>query len=264
VAGANGEMTTTQTMKPLLQVSTVSHSFGGLHVLRGVDFGVPAGTITGLIGPNGAGKSTLFNIISGFLTPQHGSVQFDGRDITRDPVQTRARAGLVRTFQTPKVFGKLSVRENLMLGGYRHLSSGVAGNMLRSRRSRVEIEQMQAQAAQAAERFGLSDVMERPAGQVPAGRQRLVELARGCVTPPRLLMLDEPSSGLNTTEIGQLRELLRRLNGEGITIVLVSHDMRLVDVASRVHVLCFGSIIASGAMEQIKRDERVREAYLGI
>ena len=257
-------MTTAQTMKPLLQVAKISHSFGGLHVLRGVDFGVPAGSITGLIGPNGAGKSTLFNIISGFLTPQHGSVQFDGRDITRDPVQTRARAGVVRTFQTPKVFAKLSVRENLMLGCYRHLSSGVAGNMLRSPRSRLEIEQMQAQAAEAGERFGLSDVMERPAGQVPAGRQRIVELARGCVTAPRLLMLDEPSSGLNTTEIEQLRELLRRLNAEGITIVLVSHDMRLVDVASRVHVLCFGSIIASGAMEQIKRDERVREAYLGI
>jgi ABC-type branched-subunit amino acid transport system ATPase component len=257
-------MTTAQTTKPLLQVAKISHSLGGLHVLRGVDFGVSAGSITGLIGPNGAGKSTLFNIISGFLTPQHGSVQFDGRDITRDPVQTRARAGLVRTFQTPKVFAKLSVRENLMLGCYRHLSSGVGGNMLRSRRSRLEIEQMQAQAAETGERFGLGDVMERPAGQVPAGRQRIVELARGCVTAPRLLMLDEPSSGLNTTEIEQLRELLRQLNSEGITIVLVSHDMRLVDVASRVHVLCFGSIIASGAMEQIKRDERVREAYLGI
>ena len=251
-------------MTALLQVDDIAHHFEGLHVLKGVSFSVAERSVTGLIGPNGAGKSTLFNIISGFLAPQHGSVQFDGRDITRDPVQTRAQAGLVRTFQTPKVFAKLSVRENLMLGCYRHLSSGVAGNLLRSRSSRLEIAQMQAQAAEAAERFGLSDVMERPAGQVPAGRQRIVELARGCVTAPRLLMLDEPSSGLNTTEIEQLRELLRQLNSEGITIVLVSHDMRLVDVASRVHVLCFGSIIASGAMEQIKRDERVREAYLGI
>ena len=253
-----------ETVDSLLQVSAVSHSFGGLQVLRGVDFGVPAGSLTGLIGPNGAGKSTLFNIISGFLSPQHGSVRFDGHEITRAPVQTRSRAGLVRTFQTPKVFGKLSVRENLMIGCYRHLASGVAGNMLRSRRSRVEVELMHAQAAQAGERFGLSEVMERPAGQVPAGMQRLVELARGCLSRPRLLMLDEPSSGLNTTQIGQLRELLRRLNGEGITILLVSHDMNLVDVASRVHVLCFGSIIASGAMAQIKQDERVREAYLGV
>ena len=106
--------------------------------------------------------------------------------------------------------------------------------------------------------------MERAAGQVTAGMQRLVELARACVSQPRLLMLDEPSSGLNTTEIAQLRELLQRLNREGITILLVSHDMQLVDVASRVHVLCFGSIIASGAMAQIKQDERVRQAYLGV
>ncbi|HKQ24674.1 MAG TPA: ABC transporter ATP-binding protein [Burkholderiales bacterium] len=254
----------TEKADPLLQVAEVSHRFGGLHVLRGVDFGVPPGSLTGLIGPNGAGKSTLFNIISGFLPPQRGTVRFAGRDITRDPVQTRTRAGLVRTFQTPKVFGKLSVRENLMIGCYRHLVSGVVGNMLRSRRSRVEMELMHAQAAEAGERFGLTSVMERAAGQVTAGMQRLVELARACVSQPRLLMLDEPSSGLNTTEIAQLRELLQRLNREGITILLVSHDMHLVEVASRVHVLCFGSIIASGAMAQIKQDERVRQAYLGV
>jgi ABC-type branched-subunit amino acid transport system ATPase component len=253
-----------ETADTFLHVAEVSHSFGGLHVLRGVDFGVPAGSLTGLIGPNGAGKSTLFNIISGFLPPQRGTVRFDGRDITRDPVQTRTRAGLIRTFQTPKVFGKLTVRENLMIGCYRHLASGVVGNMLRSSRSRAEMELMQAQAAEAGERFGLSAVMERPAGQVTAGMQRLVELARSYVSRPRLLMLDEPSSGLNSTEIGQLRELLQRLNREGITILLVSHDMQLVDVATRVHVLCFGSIIASGAMAQIKQDERVRQAYLGV
>jgi len=265
VAHAGGEMTMgMETVDPLLQVAAVSHSFGGLHVLRAVDFGVPAGSLTGLIGPNGAGKSTLFNIISGFLPPQRGTVRFEGRDITRDPVQTRTRAGLVRTFQTPEVFGKLSGRENLMIGCYRHLASGVVGNMLHSRRSRLELELMHVQAAEAGERFGLSEVMERPAAQVPAGMQRLVELARGCVSRPRLLMLDEPSSGLNTSEIGHLRELLQQLNREGITILLVSHDMQLVDVASRVHVLCFGSIIASGAMAQIKQDERVRQAYLGV
>ena len=154
VARAVGEMTIgTQKADSLLQVAEVSHRFGGLHVLRGVEFGVPAGSLTGLIGPNGAGKSTLFNIISGFLSPQSGTVRFDGRDITRDPVQTRTRAGLVRTFQTPKVFGKLSVRENLMIGCYRHLASGVVGNMLCSRRSRVEMEMMHAQAAEAGERL---------------------------------------------------------------------------------------------------------------
>jgi branched-chain amino acid transport system ATP-binding protein/nonpolar-amino-acid-transporting ATPase len=162
------------------------------------------------------------------------------------------------------VFGKLTVRENLMLGSYRQLASGVPENMLGSRRSRADLDSMHAHAAQACERFGLGEVMERLAGEVPAGIQRLVELARGCISRPRLLMLDEPSSGLNPSEIRQLRELLQQLNREGITILLVSHDMHLVDVASRVHVLCFGSIMTSGAMSQIKQDERVRQAYLGV
>ena len=248
----------------LLRVSAVSHRFGGLQVLRGVNFDVPAASLTGLIGPNGAGKSTLFNIIGGFLLPQQGTVRLDARDVTRDSVLARSRAGLVRTFQTPKVFSRLSVRENLMLGCYRHLASGAAGNMLRLRRSREEMEFMHAQAADAAQRFGLREVLNRAAGTVPAGIQRMVELARACISRPRLLMLDEPSSGLNTAEISGLRETLARLNQEGMTILLVSHDMSLVEIASRVHVLCFGSIIASGNMAQIKQDERVRQAYLGV
>jgi branched-chain amino acid transport system ATP-binding protein len=247
-----------------LRVAGVSHQFGGLQVLRGVAFDVPRGSITGLIGPNGAGKSTLFNIVSGFLSPQYGSIELDGRDITRDPVHVRAHAGLVRTFQTPKIFARLSVRENLMMGCYRHLATGITGNMLGSARSRREIFQMRERAAEAGERFGLAQVMERAAGQVPAGMQRIVELARGWVSRPRLLLLDEPSSGLNTAEIDLLRAALQRLNGDGITILLVSHDMNLVDVASQVQVLCFGTIIAAGAMAQLKQDERVRQAYLGV
>jgi len=255
---------THQTTTALLQISRVSHKFGGLQVLDGVDFGVTTGSITGLIGPNGAGKSTLFNIVSGFLVPQHGSVLFDGHDITRDAVRTRSAAGLIRTFQTPKVFAKLSVRENLMIGYYRHLHSGTASNMLRTPGSKRELENMRAKAVEASARFGLDEVMERPAGQVAAGMQRLVELARAWVSHPRLLMLDEPSSGLNSTEIEDMRGALQRLNHEGMTILLVSHDMDLVDIASEVHVLCFGSIIASGTMAQVKLDQGVRQAYLGV
>jgi branched-chain amino acid transport system ATP-binding protein/nonpolar-amino-acid-transporting ATPase len=255
---------TTQQTAGLLQITAVSHRFGGLQVLRGVDFSVVKGSLTGLIGPNGAGKSTLFNIVSGFLVPQHGTVLFDGREITRDSVRARSEAGLVRSFQTPKVFAKLTVRENLMIGYYRHLQSGTTGNMLRSPRSQQDMASMRARAAEAGERFGLQDVMDRPAGQVPAGMQRLVELARAWVSKPQLLLLDEPSSGLNSAEIAQMREALQQLNREGMTILLVSHDMDLVDVASEVHVLCFGSIIASGTMAQIKLDQGVRQAYLGV
>jgi ABC-type branched-subunit amino acid transport system ATPase component len=254
----------TKTGGTLLRIAGVSHRFGGLEVLRGVSFDVPRGSLTALIGPNGAGKSTLFNIVSGFLPPQQGVVQFDGRDITKDSVQARSRAGLMRTFQTPQVFRNLTVRENLMMGDYRHLASGIAANMLRLRGSREEMDRLRTKAQEACERFGLQEVIDRPAGQVPAGLQRWVELARAWIGGPRLLLLDEPSSGLNTAEIAQLRLALERLNREGMTILLVSHDMGLVDVAQRVHVLCFGSIIASGAMQELQRDERVRQAYLGV
>ncbi len=253
-----------QTPPALLRISGVSHRFGGLQVLEGVDFSVAKGSLTGLIGPNGAGKSTLFNIVSGFLLPQHGTVLFDERDITRDSVRRRSEAGLVRTFQTPKVFTRLTVRENLMTGYYRHLRSGTAGNMLRSPRSRQDMAAMHGRALEASERFSLQSVMDRPAGQVPAGMQRLVELARAWVSEPQLLLLDEPSSGLNSAEIAQMREVLTQLNDAGITILLVSHDMDLVDIAAEVHVLCFGSIIASGTMAQVKRDQGVRQAYLGV
>ena len=248
----------------MLDIQDISHRFGGLQVLRDVNFSVPAGSLTALIGPNGAGKSTLFNIACGFLLPQQGRVRLEGRDITRDSVQARSHLGLVRTFQTPKVFGKLSVRENLMIGCYRHLASGTVANMLGMPRSHAERKFMTTQATEAARRFGLEEILDRPAGQLPAGMQRMVELARACISRPKFLMLDEPSSGLNSLEIGRLRETLQQLNREGMTLLLVSHDMKLVDVASRVHVLCFGSIIASGDMAQIQRDERVRQAYLGV
>jgi branched-chain amino acid transport system ATP-binding protein/nonpolar-amino-acid-transporting ATPase len=255
---------TPQTTPALLRISGISHKFGGLQVLDGVDFEVADGSLTGLIGPNGAGKSTLFNIVSGFLLPQHGRVLFDERDVTRDSVRARSHAGLVRTFQTPKVFAGLTVRENLMTGYYRHLRSGTAGNILRSPRSRQDMAAMHARALEAGERFSLQGVMDRPAGQVPAGMQRLVELARAWVSEPRLLLLDEPSSGLNSAEIAQMREALTQLNDAGMTILLVSHDMDLVDIADEVHVLCFGSIIASGTMAQVKIDHAVRQAYLGV
>ncbi len=248
----------------LLDVVNVSHNFGGLQVLHSVNFAVADGSITGLIGPNGAGKSTLFNIVSGFLVPRGGAVRYAGRDVTRESVPARSRAGLVRTFQTPRVFGNLTVLENLMTGFYRHTNSGLPGDMLRLRGSRADLERMNVEAEAAAERFGLQGARLRLAGKLPAGMQRLIELARAYVSRPQLLLLDEPSSGLNSSEIEQLRAALLRLNAEGISILLVSHDMELVTVASRVHVLCFGAIIASGTMQEIKQDERVRQAYLGV
>jgi branched-chain amino acid transport system ATP-binding protein len=248
----------------LLEVNHVSHSFSGLRVLNNVTFGVKAGSITGLIGPNGAGKSTLFNIVSGFLAPAAGQVLYDGRDVSRLSVPARSRLGLVRTFQTPQVFPHLTVRENIMAGRYKKTASGMSAGLLGLPAARADLTRMQTAADQACERFGLAQVRNQLAGKLPGGQQRLVELARACVGEPALLCLDEPSSGLNSEEVSRLMETLQRLNRDGLTILLVSHDMELVTVAAVIHVLCFGEIIASGALAQIQSDARVREAYLGL
>lgn len=250
-------------MAALLEVRDVARSFRGLHVLREVSFEVPEGGIVGLIGPNGAGKSTLFNIVSGFLSADRGRVIYAGTDISDRSVPQRSYAGLVRTFQTPQVFPHLTVIENLMAGCYKHTTTGVVANLFGSRASRAEVRRMRAEADAACDKFGLTTIRDRPAGKLPGGQQRLVELARAVVGKPRLLCLDEPSSGLNTGEVAGLMAALERLAAEGITILLVSHDMDLVKVASVIHVLCFGEIIARGPLGEIRHDPRVREAYLG-
>ena len=247
----------------LFSLQDIRHSFRGLHVLKGVNFSVAQGDFIGLIGPNGAGKSTLFNIASGFLAPDHGSVNFDGAPIMNCSVQERSRRGLVRTFQTPKVFGGMTVLENLMVGWHKKSHSGIVGNLFRSRRSLREFSQAKSAADAVLERFNLKHVAQTQAANLPAGLQRMLELARAHIGQPRLLMLDEPSSGLNDDEIAQLKRVLNELNREGVSILLVSHDMDLVDAATTIHVLCFGEIIAAGSMAQVRQDARVREAYLG-
>ncbi len=251
-------------MSNLLDVRNVSHSFRGLSVLRGVNFVAPQGQIVGLIGPNGAGKSTLFNIISGFLEPNQGQVFYQGEDISRLSVPQRSRRGLMRSFQTPQVFSHLTVRENLMAGCYKETGSGLIAGLSGMRGSRREQARMGDTADRACEIYGLTGVRDQLAGKLPGGQQRLVELARAAIGKPTLLCLDEPSSGLNTEEVNQLMAMLRRLNAEGVTILLVSHDMDLVAVAEHVHVLCFGEIIASGSFAAVKGDARVRDAYLGV
>jgi branched-chain amino acid transport system ATP-binding protein len=248
----------------LLSVQNVQHSFRGLHVLRGVSFDVAEGSLTGLIGPNGAGKSTLFNIVSGFLRPDQGRVILAGNDVSRHTVQQRARAGLMRTFQTPQVFPHLTVRENIMLGRYLLTNGGILNGMFSLPGSRNATDAMGQAADDACARFGLTNIRDRLAGTLPGGRQRLVELARAAVGEPRLLCLDEPSSGLNADEVSQLMAMLRQLNAGGLTILLVSHDMDLVAIASTIHVLCFGEIIAAGPFDRVREDDRVREAYLGV
>jgi ABC-type branched-subunit amino acid transport system ATPase component len=251
-------------MSALLEVRGIAHQFRGLRVLKGVSFAVAERSVTGLIGPNGAGKSTLFNIISGFLRPVAGEVVYRGNAITNLSIQRRSYGGLIRTFQTPQVFGHLTVRENLIAGCYQQGRTGITESLLGLPTVRSELDRAARLADEVCAEFGLDAVRDQLAGRLPAGRQRLVELARAAASKPRLLCLDEPSSGLSSDEVVQLMAELRRLNKRGITILLVSHDMELMAISSIVHVLCFGEIIASGGMAEVQANPRVREAYLGI
>lgn len=250
--------------QPLLQLSGVAHHFGGLNVLTNVNIHVPAGKIVGLIGPNGSGKTTCFNIASGFLRPKCGSVTLDGEDVTELSVQRRGALGLVRTFQAPKVFEHMTVHENLMVGEYKSTRSGILSSLLGLPSARKEFSGMRDRAADCAKRFGLDKLLDTRAGLLPAGQRRIVELARACIGCPRILLLDEPSSGLNSEEIETLRHWIVKLNEEGLTILLVSHDMGLMTVCDETHVLYFGEIIACGSLADVQDDPRVREAYLGV
>ena len=235
-------------MAPLLEVREVTVRFGGLSALDGVQLDLNPGQVTGLIGPNGAGKTTLFNVISGLQEPTGGMVLVDGDDVSKLKPFKRARRGLARTFQRLEVFGSLTVRENVLvaaeLGERRDEAEAVVDELL--------------------ERIGLTGVRDERVENLPTGLARLVELGRALALGPRLLLLDEPSSGLDPGESEAFGDLLQELAGDGLGILLVEHDVELVmRVCDRIFVLDFGQIIAEGTPEQPERSERVQEAYLG-
>ena len=240
----------------LLEIDEVSVRFGGHAALCAVSLTADAGRVTGLIGPNGAGKTTLFNVITGTQPPDRGRVRLDGGDITSVAPYKRARRGLARTFQRLELFGLLSVRENLM----------VAADIRRTwtRRSGAPTERPADVADRLIAEIGLGDVAHTRADALPTGQARLVELGRALATRPRMLLLDEPASGQDDTETARFAALLRRLAMDGIGIVLVEHDMRLVmDVCDTINVLDFGTVLARGTPDEIRSDPAVLGAYLG-
>ena len=237
----------------LLEVRDVSVRFGGVVAVNGATFSVDAGKVAALIGPNGAGKTTTFNVVTGLQPPTSGAVVFDGDDITGMAVHKRARKGIGRTFQRLEVFGSLTVRENIQVAAEIH--SRWADSKADPRTTARAI----------IDRIGLQGFADQPADSVPTGVARLCELGRALATEPRLLLLDEPSSGLNEEETDELGVLLRELaDKEGRAVLLVEHDVDLVmSVCDWIDVLDFGQIIASGTPEQIQSDPRVQAAYLG-
>ena len=236
-----------------LEVRGVTVRFGGNLALSNVDLDAEPGSITGLIGPNGAGKTTLFNVVCGLLKPTSGTVHISGRDVTREPPYKRARVGLSRTFQRLELFTLLSVRSNIR----------VAADIHRSHQHDRSIDPDRV-ADEIIERVGLTEVADLRADQLPTGQARLVELGRSLAARPRVLLLDEPASGQSEAETDAFAGLLRELAGEGLTVVLVEHDVHLVfRVCSTVHVLDFGEILAVGPPSEIQHDPRVVAAYLG-
>jgi branched-chain amino acid transport system ATP-binding protein len=230
-----------------LAVEDVSVHFGGVAALSGVSLRAEAGAVTGLIGPNGAGKTTLFNVITGLQRPNSGTVSLGGTDVTRTRTYRRARLGMARTFQRLELFSTLSAVDNVRVGleaGERSAPSSGALGLL--------------------ERVGVGEEAAAPVSSLPTGSARLVELARALSTDPKVLLLDEPFSGLDEHESATLGRLLTSLAEEGRAVVLVEHDTDLVlRICSTVHVLDFGLVIASGPPDRIRQDPAVQEAYLG-
>jgi branched-chain amino acid transport system ATP-binding protein len=249
----------------VLAAEHLSISFGGVHALEDVSLAVPPDLVFSIIGPNGAGKTTLFNVISGLYAPEHGRVQFAGEDVTRLAPEALARRGLSRTFQNLQIFFRMSALENVMVGRHRHETTGIWADLLHlptvARQNRATRE-----AAMAAlERVGLAAAAERPAASLSYGNLRRLEMARALASEPRLVLLDEPAAGCNAVETAEIGAIIRRLTGDGITVVLVEHDMRLVmNVSDRIHVLANGRTLAEGTAAEVRANAAVIEAYLGM
>lgn len=248
----------------LLQVQEVSKRFGGLEALREVTFSVHQGQIKALIGPNGAGKTTLFNIVSGSYEPSGGKVFLEGREVTGRPPHTMCRLGVGRTFQQSLLFEGLTVLENVAVGHYPRTRAGILSAVLTLPRHRREERETLEVAHQALRRVGLERQAEELAQNLPMGERHLVEIARALATGPRLLLLDEPAAGLNEEETRRLAETVRKIRDEGVTVLLVEHDMTFVmDISDEVVVLDYGRKIAEGPPLMIQDNEEVIKAYLG-
>jgi branched-chain amino acid transport system ATP-binding protein len=238
--------------------------FGGIKAVNDVSFAVRPGEIFAIIGPNGAGKTTLFNLLSGIYAPRGGRVMLGGEDVTGTAPYRLAQLGLSRTFQNLQIFGRMTSVENVMVGRHRHEKRGVFAHLLALPGVRRQNNETKLQAEALLERVGLSSLASHPASALPYGALKRLEIARALATEPKVLLLDEPAAGCNAVEAAELTTIIRSIARDGVTVILVEHNMHMVmNLSDRIHVLANGRTLAEGRATEVRSNPAVIEAYLG-